>query len=252
MTQNLTFLYIKHHTVTGKLYFGKTTKDPLTYNGSGKYWLRHLKVHGLEYVVTLWYELFTDQAELESFALEFSEKMNIVKSNQWLNLKPENGLDGGSIGHSLESRQKMSRSQTGKRLSQQTKDKVSAFWKGKPKSTEHKEKIRQSHLLLTNEERAKQLSYAVLPKSSETKAKMKAAALNRDPNHNIKIGLAQRGKIISDEQKQKIRETLARRPQVICPHCQRKMIIQNFNRWHGAKCKLHAITIRTGTALPEL
>ena len=35
-----TFLYIKQHTVTGKLYFGKTTQNPETYLGSGTYWTK--------------------------------------------------------------------------------------------------------------------------------------------------------------------------------------------------------------------
>ena len=84
-----TYLYIKQHLVSDKFYFGKTTrKDPIKYVGSGLHWVRHLKIHGKD-VVTLWYELFTDKEECMKFALEFSEKMNIVKSNQWLNLKPE-------------------------------------------------------------------------------------------------------------------------------------------------------------------
>ena len=39
----LTYLYVKKHAVTGKLYFGKTTaKDPIKYPGSGKYWSNHI------------------------------------------------------------------------------------------------------------------------------------------------------------------------------------------------------------------
>jgi hypothetical protein len=92
------YLYIKQHTVTGKFYFGKTVSDPNKYNGSGKHWLRHLKVQGFEHVVNLWYEFFDEQEECTKFALEFSEKMDIVKSEQWLNLKPEDGQDGGGTG----------------------------------------------------------------------------------------------------------------------------------------------------------
>ena len=69
-----TYLYIKQHSITGKLYFGKTTsKDPVRYLGSGKHWLRHIKVHGKEHIETLWYCLFTEQEELTKFALLFSE-----------------------------------------------------------------------------------------------------------------------------------------------------------------------------------
>jgi len=92
-----TYLYIKQHTVTGMLYFGKTIKsNPVTYTGSGVYWKKHINKHGKEHVVTLWHELFTDKEEMVHFALNFSLSMNIVESDQWANLKCENGLDGGN------------------------------------------------------------------------------------------------------------------------------------------------------------
>jgi hypothetical protein len=90
-----TYLYIKQHTKTGLKYFGKTTKDPIKYNGSGKHWIRHIKKHGPEEVDTLWHQLFTDENELVEYALKFSKDNNIVNSKEWANLKEENGLDGG-------------------------------------------------------------------------------------------------------------------------------------------------------------
>lgn len=97
-----TYLYIKQHPITHKLYFGKTaSKDPLKYSGSGKYWLNHLKKYGNRNIITLWSELFIDSKEMEEFAIEFSKKMNIVESSQWLNLRPENGLDGAPLGNAL-------------------------------------------------------------------------------------------------------------------------------------------------------
>jgi hypothetical protein len=91
-----TYLYIKQHSVTGLKYFGKTTKDdPVQYLGSGKYWKRHIKKHGEEFVETIWYELFTSVDSLVKYAKEFSCENNIVESDEWANLKLENGLDGG-------------------------------------------------------------------------------------------------------------------------------------------------------------
>lgn len=89
-----TFLYIKQHKITRLKYFGKTTKDPLRYFGSGKHWKRHLKKHG-KYVDTVWFRLFTNETELTEYALKFSKQNNIVDSEEWANLKEENGLDGG-------------------------------------------------------------------------------------------------------------------------------------------------------------
>lgn len=96
-----TYLYIKQHSVTGKLYFGKTINNPEKYLGSGTVWKRHYKKHGKEHIVTLWFELFPNKINLIDFALEFSKSLNIVESSSWLNLKPENGLDGGDCISSL-------------------------------------------------------------------------------------------------------------------------------------------------------
>lgn len=97
------YLYIKQHIITGLLYFGVTTNpNPIKYTGSGIYWLRHIKKHGTEHVVTLWHERFTDKDELVQFALNFSKSMDIVRSKSWANLKEENGVDGGNDkGHGL-------------------------------------------------------------------------------------------------------------------------------------------------------
>jgi len=85
--------------VTGLRYFGKTTRDPLTYNGSGKRWTNHINKHGRS-LDTIWTEKFDDMALCQEFAEFFSEFFNIVKDERWANLKPENGNDGGSsLGH---------------------------------------------------------------------------------------------------------------------------------------------------------
>lgn len=88
-----TYLYIKQHSITGKLYFGKTTKDPEKYMGSGIHWTRHISKHGIEYVETVWYCLFLDKEDCVDFALNFSKQHDIVESKEWLNAIPENGTD---------------------------------------------------------------------------------------------------------------------------------------------------------------
>ncbi len=92
-----TWLYIKKHSATGMMYLGKTQRNPDTYCGSGKYWLRHLKFHGRN-IVTIWKLLFTDREELVEFATFMSKELNIVQSEKWANLKEENGLDGNPLG----------------------------------------------------------------------------------------------------------------------------------------------------------
>lgn len=133
-----TYLYIKQHSITGKLYFGKTSRNPETYKGSGKRWLNHINYHGKEHVVTLWYCLFYDQESCTEFALSFSNQQNIVESDDWLNLQNENGLDGSPIGcsHPMPLRGSMP---------EETKLKIGNANRGKIRTNDHKDKISTSH-----------------------------------------------------------------------------------------------------------
>lgn len=92
-----TCLYIKRHDKTGMMYLGKTNKpDPYKYAGSGKRWQNHYKKHGKEYIKTVWVsERFTDIEALIEFSLFISEELDIVKSENFANIIPENGINGG-------------------------------------------------------------------------------------------------------------------------------------------------------------
>ena len=141
-----TYLYIKQHNVTGLKYFGKTTKDSKRYKGSGVYWKRHLKTHGAD-ISTLWYQLFEDQDSLTQYALKFSADNDIVNSNVWANLHPENGLDGGATGRTIpdDIKQKISAKLAGiptpNKMTDDGKRRVSEFMK-----QEHKRRPRLSML----------------------------------------------------------------------------------------------------------
>lgn len=103
-----TWLMVKQHTITGLKYFCKTTKkNPIIYKGSGTRWSNHLKVHGRK-VDTVWYQLFEDRDTLVEFALKFSKDNDIVASDKWANLVPEDGITGWPPGqkHRPESIQK--------------------------------------------------------------------------------------------------------------------------------------------------
>ena len=91
------YLYHKRHVKTNLNYFGKTTRNPYTYNGSGVHWQRHLKKHGKD-IKTIQVWKFDNLQECTVFALEFSIKNNIVESADWANLVLENGFDGQSPG----------------------------------------------------------------------------------------------------------------------------------------------------------
>lgn len=97
----LKYLYVKQHNITKMLYFGMTEQDPIKYQGSGKYWIKHCKKHGSgkKFINTLCIWSFNYQSECTKFALQFSEVNNIVESKLWLNLTKEDGIGGISNGH---------------------------------------------------------------------------------------------------------------------------------------------------------
>ena len=90
-----TTLYVKQCGHCGKKYFGKTvSKDVHAYRGSGKLWKLHLAKYKPDVVTTV-VGVFHSEPELVKFALHFSEVNDIVASDDWFNLKPETGIDGG-------------------------------------------------------------------------------------------------------------------------------------------------------------
>ena len=101
------FLYIKRHLLTGKKYFGRTIKNPFKYNGSGPYWLRHIKKHSVQYVITEEVYGFDSQELCTEFALKFSHLNDIVKSSLWANQTYEDGVRTGLI-HTSQTKQKIS------------------------------------------------------------------------------------------------------------------------------------------------
>jgi hypothetical protein len=87
------YLYIKTQNNTGLKYLGKTENDPFVYLGSGKYWLRHLKKHGYDITTEIIYES-DNKEDIKGAGIYYSLFYNIVESDQWANLKLEEG-DGG-------------------------------------------------------------------------------------------------------------------------------------------------------------
>ena len=97
------YLMVKTHTITGLKYLCKrvTTGDSkaISYKGSGKYWKNHLKIHGknINTEILAKYELDKIE-EFSRLCIEYSNKFNIVKSDDWANLIEENGLMGAVCG----------------------------------------------------------------------------------------------------------------------------------------------------------
>ncbi len=88
------YLCIKTHNKTGLKYLCQTKKkDPIKYLGSGTRWLRHLNVHGND-ISTKIIGRFKSKEKLVEAGKKASKKYNVAKSRKWANLRDEEG-DGG-------------------------------------------------------------------------------------------------------------------------------------------------------------
>lgn len=144
-------LYVKTHNVTGLKYLGQTKRNPFKYDGSGKYWKSHLNKHGKNVSTTILLSTESKE-ELSETGLFFSNLWNIVESDEWANLKPEEG-DGGWSGHpgpwlgrtqSPESNAKRSATQQGVKKSKAHKAAIGKALKGRVFSESHRRKLSEA------------------------------------------------------------------------------------------------------------
>jgi hypothetical protein len=130
------YLVKKIHKITGLKYLCKTIrKDWDRYPGSGHYWKRHLKIHGKHFDTELLRECNTPE-ELKEWGIYYSKLWNIVESDEWANLKQEEG-DGGDMGP--KGRQKLSEAYTGVKHTPERNAAKSQRQKGKKKSQQWKD-----------------------------------------------------------------------------------------------------------------
>lgn len=91
------YLYKKIHNKTGLQYLGKTAQaDPHKYRGSGLYWAKHIRKHGYDVHTEILREC-ADTEEVRIWGKYYSELWNVVESDGWANMKPEEG-DGAPSG----------------------------------------------------------------------------------------------------------------------------------------------------------
>jgi hypothetical protein len=90
------YLCVKTHSITGLKYLCQTKQDPYRYQGSGVYWKSHLKKHGSKHTTSILKECHTKE-EIKQWGVYYSDLWDVVNSEEWANLKPEEG-DGAASG----------------------------------------------------------------------------------------------------------------------------------------------------------
>lgn len=226
-----TFLYIKQHSITKLLYFGKTTRNPLKYSGSGLHWKRHINKHDPKYVETLWYCLFTDEDLCREFAIAFSKQEDIVTSELWANLIEENGIDGAPVGHPSfitdpeEVARKISEAHLELWQDPAYREKMLEARKDSWTDERKQQNSEMMKLLWTPERRAKHSCRLRGHKGSR-----KLKGVPKTAEHNRKNSEALKGRVFSESHRKAISE--AKKLQKVCRLFDRKVMSTNhFTRW---------------------
>jgi len=85
------YLLVKTHNTTGLKYLCQTTRqDYDKYPGSGIYWRKHLKAHGTDLTTQIIKEC-ANREEMIYWGQYYSKLWNIVESEEWANLRAEEG-----------------------------------------------------------------------------------------------------------------------------------------------------------------
>jgi hypothetical protein len=205
------YLYLKIHNVTGLKYLGKTKcKDPHNYQGSGKYWKRHIKKHGYDVTTEILFQS-NDPNEIKEKGLYYSDLYDVVNSNDFANLKEETGNGGWEYCNSslsvLESRR--------------TRMLESNPFFGKKHTEETKIKIREKRKL-----------QVIGKHKEETKEKIKKSLIGHEVSNITRKKISE--KLIGKERPHSKKRANA---VVCCPYCGKegKKII--MYRWHFDNCK---------------
>jgi hypothetical protein len=158
-----TALLVMEHNITGLKYFCKTTlvNRVHRYKGSGVVWLKHLREHGFDVKVGM-LGFYVEEKRCVDAAKAFSAENDIVASSEWANSVVETGKNGGSMSgeknpfygkkHTPEAIEKVRLQKIGKSVnkgayqSPEKRAKISAALKGRKISDETKEKICQTRL----------------------------------------------------------------------------------------------------------
>lgn len=222
-------------------YFGKSVRDDIEkYLGSGKHWLRHVNKHGKEHVITEWIsDWFYDKENIKEFALKFSRDNNIVESDCWLNLKPEDGLNGGSLSES--GKNKISNTLKLKIINDEEHRKNREIGNVKRMRTVNSKEWRETVGHKSFEKQSESIKRTMNTQEwKETRGasrSIKMSKLQNDPVWKETIGKQTRLKQSQSVSRTINDEEWKKKHFKNCPVCNKYCDPGNFSRWHGDKCR---------------
>ncbi len=132
-------LYLFTHNQTGLKYLGKTSQALSRYNGSGHYWKRHLKKHGIDLTKEVLCES-DDPAVIRAEGLRYSHHWDIINNPTFANIRNEMG-DGGDTSHTPAYIRNL---KEGRKWPEESKQRLRDYRKANPRTPESIEKQRQT------------------------------------------------------------------------------------------------------------
>lgn len=243
------FIYETTNLVNGKKYRGKHSTDNLDdgYLGSGLAIMRAVDKYGKENFSREILQMCKD-IHIAYFHEVLYVTPEWVDRDDTYNLIP-GGKGGYGAKHSEETKQKLADIQRGKNHSEETKAKMSSSQKLRaPASIETRDKISESltgRSLSTEHKAAVAKTLTGFKHSDEARKNMgdsrrgkKRGPHSEESKRNI--GAGRRGILSSDETKAKISAALKGKKQSIveCPHCNKSGGVSSMKHWHFDNCKM--------------
>jgi hypothetical protein len=222
-----TRLYIKK--IGDIFYFGKYSGENIQkYTGSGIIWKKYIKGLGKQNIKHLWNsDWYYDPIEIQEIALKFSIENDIVNSEKWANVIPEDGI-GLLITDDIKSKISIAQKECQSIRSEEEKLKIiekQIISRKKTWDNRDKEKSKLDYI-----NRGKKLSEHL---KKNPRPKEHANAMHESMKNKSQEELAAIRKKVSDKLKG------IPKPQKIvkCPKCGKKGGISNLKRWHFDKCE---------------
>lgn len=240
------FIYCTTNMINGKKYIGqrKFNKDWKYYLGSGKIFKQAIKKYGKENFSREIIAIAYSKEALDKLEIEFIKMHNAVLSDDYYNLSygGENSMTG--LHHSDETRQKMSLTQKGRLVPEETRKKISNSLKGdknpnygKPKSEETKQKLSKSKKgHIDSEEHKYKLSVAKTGDKNPNYGKSLSEKIKQKlSDSHIGNKCYMYGKHHSEETKQKMRDSRIKFTQAQAIEIREKYFTGNYTQTELAK-----------------
>lgn len=226
-------IYIKQCPHCNKKYMGKHIgKNIESYKGSGVYWSDHLKYHKVN-PIHIWNSDWFYDTSIVEYALNLSEEFNITESDDWFNLKPEDGINGGGCGEDGQIKRKatmadpdwkgsIGKEATSKRLEKMDYSVIAV----KISKTKNDPKWKEEVGLNATEQMVKNKDHKL--------AGINASLTKQSESYKNTIGFKQKTNRLNTVQSQEWKDANYK----TCEHCGKgPMDPSNFARYHGPKCK---------------